>query len=115
MSTAAEAAIEQRPQAGEPDGLCVSDWKPIVSGPLVGRFNVGLPNGMIIRGCLVSKGTRGLWVAMPSAAHVERGKLKLAGDGQPLYKRVVDFTSGEAYARFQTAVLDALRQRGCIE
>ena len=94
--------------------ISIANWISINKNSLIGVFDLCLPSGMIINGCMLHQsGSNGQsWVALPGAPQVEHGQLKRAGDGKLMYKTIVRFKSRDIYARFQTPILEELRRLG---
>ena len=96
--------------------LAISDWTPLKRNTLIGSFNVHLPDGMTISGCLLHRtgDQNEPRIALPGAAQVDRDELKRSAEGRILYRTIIQFNNKERYRRFAAPILEELKRMGHI-
>jgi len=91
--------------------LTVANFKPVLSGAMIGFYDVTLPSGMVLYRCSAfAKGGR-VWAAPPSKQVIARDGSVLRGpDGKAKYEQVVDFVDRRTRERWSEHVVAALRE-----
>lgn len=80
-----------------------SDWTPISNGSKVmGRFNLHLQSGMIIRGATLVDGRDGPFVSLPQRSYDRNGTTK--------YDAIIGFDSKERQEKFLKLALAAVEE-----
>jgi hypothetical protein len=91
-----------------------SDWRPVERNSLRGFITLNLePSGLVLRDCTVHRTQDGReWIGLPAKPQIDRDgqHRKDPETGKSLYTAVVEVQGKEAWERFQTAPLAAVRQ-----
>ena len=83
--------------------IVVIEWKAMKKGDsLQGFITLTLPSGMVLHECTLHERPNGArWIGMPARSYT-------AKDGSTSWVRVVDFSTKDAYERFQRQALAAV-------
>jgi DNA-binding cell septation regulator SpoVG len=76
----------------------VSNAKQINKNTLIGRCDLTMPSGLIVRGAMLLEKNGKRWVNFPSKEWTD-------GEGKKNYSPLLEFTSREVADKFQAAVL----------
>jgi hypothetical protein len=79
----------------------IAGFKPLSKNTLKGVFDVLLPSGLQIHGCMLLESDGKRWIGLP-------GKPYTDASGQKTYARIIDFSSSTIRDKFRDAVLMAL-------
>jgi len=79
----------------------VSNWRPHPKNTLQAFLNLSLPSGMILNGCSYHRKNASRWIGVPSQKFIKE-------DGSASYSPIIDFTSDDAYRRFQEQAVAAV-------
>jgi hypothetical protein len=77
-------------------------FKLVEKNTLRGFFDLELPSGMILSGCMVHTKNDQWWVGLPSKPYT-------AADGTQSWSKIVDFRDGKTRDRFQDEVAPLAR------
>lgn len=87
----------------------IIDYRDINKGSVKGAFSIELPTGMIIKDCLHFQSGERQWVNLPSKPVMDKeGKPKIGDNGKPMYAKIINFVTKDAYTDFQNAVMHQL-------
>jgi hypothetical protein len=79
----------------------IAQFKALSKNTLKAVFDVVLPSGMQIHGCMLHESNGVRWIGLPGKPYRDAG-------GNETYARIIDFVDRATYDRFQRAVMDAL-------
>lgn len=87
--------------------MTVSNYKAIGKNSLVGAFDLDTPAGFKFTGVLLMEKAGKMWISFPGIPYEKEGKKS--------YKPVVDIPDYDRRNAFNSAVIAALREEGCIQ
>jgi hypothetical protein len=86
-----------------------SGWRSVLSGSLQGFFDLQLPSGLVLNGCMLHERDGNRWVGLPGKAQIEDGRQRLdPKTGRPAYTPVVEIPDRAVRDKFTEQALAAL-------
>jgi hypothetical protein len=79
-------------------GFTVSNAKLLRKNSLIGSFDLQMPSGLKINGCLLLEKNGKRWIGFPSKEWTK-------ADGTKSYAQIIEFVDRETSDKFQQAVL----------
>ena len=91
--------------------MIISHWKPLDAGVLRGTFNLMLPSGMLIMGCMLFERDGEEWIGFPTSNQIDRdGRVRVDQNGKRLREKIIVVPDKARKAKFDDAVLSALSE-----
>jgi hypothetical protein len=80
---------------------CILNFRHLDKNTLRASFDVELPSGMILCGCMLHEKGDKRWIGLPAKPYVKQ-------DGSQSWAKIVDFVDRDTGDKFQKAVLRAV-------